>query len=553
MTVKSYINFLHEEEAMKRLFLLLVLVILGFSFVFAGGRQGSGGGTAGADRPVTVEWFFGWDWVNLHWDTVNSVFDKYVFDNTNINIEFSSGDTEKLNALIATNSLPDIVTYDAVSGQRLEMENSGLLLPLDDLITQYGVTFQVVPAMKDWYRNKDGKWYCYVSHFYDIEDTKARGGYIDSRTNVARKDIMDQLGIDPATMRTKAGFIAALEKVKAAGITYRGQKVIPYVDVDFDDLARQFGADLEDRNGNLLNIQRQPEYLEALLFLNEIYRRGLSTEEIFTLDGNQMTALFATGQVFATGRLGGDILNAKRSLYNSDNSAFMQSFGPIYGDAHKEPILAPDSTAGWAGTMISKNCKNPRAAIELMAFLTRPEISMSTSVDFGGINGYDMRDGKAYIKPERKIELEKDPAAFNNRYMSMLGVICDWVWAMAVTPEESGNKVLDDEGYAIRTWLDGHYYDSKYFTDTQPEFGSDLAGVSAQIGEYWGQQRPLILLAKSADEARRLYNTAIAEMDKMGMARLDAYRNQRFQENKRRMGLQYAWPRNDPGWEFYGR
>lgn len=541
---------------MKRLFLLLVLVTLGLSFVFAGGQRGSGGSITGtsAAGPVTVEWFVGWDWANLHWDTVNSVFDKYVFDNTNINIEFSSGNTEKLNALIATNSLPDIVTYDAVSSQRLEMENSGLLLPLDDLITQYGVNFQVVPALKNWYRNSDGKWYCYVSHFYDISDTEARGAYIDSRTNVARRDIMDQLGIDPATMTTKTGFIAALEKVKAAGVTYGGQRLIPFVDVNFNNLAEQFGVDLEDKNGNLLNIQRQPEYLEALLFMNEIFRRGLSTEEIFTFDSNQLTALFVTGQVFATDRLGGNPLNAKRSLYNSDNSAFMQSIGHIYGDAHKEPIVAPDSTAGWAGTMISKNCKNPKAAIELLAFLTRPEISMSTSVDFGGINGYDMRDGKAYIKSDRQIELAKDPVAFNNKYMSLIGsVMADWVWAMAITPTESGNKILDDEAYAIRTWLNGHYYDSKYFTDTQPEFGSDLAGVSAQINEYWGQQYPLILLAKSADEARRLYNAAIAEMDKMGMVQLDTYKNRRFQENKRKMGLEFAWPRNDPGWRFYGK
>ncbi|MDR1902605.1 MAG: hypothetical protein LBQ88_10030, partial [Treponema sp.] len=116
---------------MKRLLLLAMLVALalGIISIFAGCRQNSG--TSGtADRPVTLEWFVAWDFDNASFDPVNNEFDKYVSENVNVNLVRSSGDLEKLRALIATNTLPDIVTFDAVSSERVEMEDNGLLLPL---------------------------------------------------------------------------------------------------------------------------------------------------------------------------------------------------------------------------------------------------------------------------------------------------------------------------------------------------------------------------------------------------------------------------------------
>jgi putative aldouronate transport system substrate-binding protein len=534
---------------MKRLFFSAALLALGLSLIFAGGRQASSSG----GKPVTLGWFIAYDWDATRWDPANNEFDKYVSEHVDVNIDFSQGDIEKLHALMATNTLPDIVTYDAVSSERLEMENNGMLLPLEDLIAQYKVDFHVVQALKDWYRNKDGKWYTYVSHFYDVKDVEQRGALLPGRTNVVRKDIMEQLNIDPASLRAKAGLLAALEKVKAAGVTYKGQKVIPVLDLGGTDLALQFGADLEDRNGNLLNLQRQSEFLEALLFENEIYRRGLTSDERFTLNPTQTRQLFTTGQVFLSGRTGGDSYYGRKDLWYSDNNALMESFGPIYGNSGKESMAISDPTAGWAGTMITKNSKNPGKAIELLAFLTRPEISISTDASYGGINGYDLKDGYAYIKPERKAAYDADPAAFQNKYMSRMGsFMTDWVWALAITPKISGDMTIDDETTANEKWLQGHYYDNKLF-DIVLESGSDLAGISAQINTYWEEQYPNIVMARSAAEATRLYNETIAQMDRMGMVRLDEWKNQQFQENKKKLGLKFGWPRNDPSWPWYGK
>lgn len=493
--------------------------------------------------PIELEWFVAYDWEDLNFDPENNAFDEYVYTNTGVTIKFTIGSQEKLNVLMTTDSLPDIVTYDAASAERVSMEDSGLLLPLDELAEQYAPDLQVPEAQRKWYANaKDGHWYALVGYFYDLEDTYARGGYVESHNmNFARKDIMEDLEIDPESMTTKEGFLAALQKVKDAGVTYNGQTVIPFIGDEVEYLAEQFGMDRESPEGDLLNPKRQPEFLEALLFLNEIYTRGLTTDEIFTMDTTLRRQLVSSGAVFAGTRQ--NYLNGKDTLFYADPEALMMGVGLMQGDGGREAIISPSPTGGWAATMISANCKNPQRAAALLSFLTQPEISLSFY--YGGIDGYDIIDGKAVIKPEREAERQADTTAFNAKYRSNVqDLVCDFVWVKAYEPTDSLDALGQDLIAYTEKWVNGHIFDDKIFTDTAPESGSDLAAIAAQINAYWGQQFPMIVMASTPEEAEKIYNDTIAQMDVMGMEELDAYQNERFHANKEKMGLTFAWPRN---------
>lgn len=493
--------------------------------------------------PIELNWFVAYDWTSMNFDPAHNTFDQYVYENTGVKIKFSIGNKEKLNMLIATDSLPDIVTYDAVSSERLAMEDGGKLLPFDELKDKYAPDMTVPQGMIDWYRNeKDSHWYALVGYFYDRKDTYERGGYIESHNmNFARKDIMDQLGINPDSMLTKEGFIDALKKVKAANVTYQGQPVIPYIGDDVEELAEQFGADREDRDGNLMNIKRQPEFLEALLFLNEIFNDGLTTDEIFTMDSTLRKQMVSSGQVFAGTNV--NYLNGKDNLYYSDPKALMMGIGLIKGDEGKQAIVSPSPTAGWAATMVTKNCKNPARAASLLSFLTKKE--MSLAYWYGGIDGYDIVDGAAIIKPERAAERSKDPAAFDAKYRSTLqDLLCDYVWVKKYEPKTNLDAYEADLRHYQKTWIDGHIYDDKIFTSVKPEGGSDLAAVEAQLDSYWSQQFPAIVMAPGKEAATEAYRNTIAQMDAMGMEDLNAYQNERFHANKKKMGVDFAWPRN---------
>lgn len=495
--------------------------------------------------PITFEWFVGYDWASFTFDPDNNNFDKWLLEETGVTLSYSFGNQEKLNVLITTDSLPDIVTYDVISSERLAMENSGLLLPLDDLMEQYAPDFCVVPAMIDWYRNEnDSHWYSYASYFYDIEDTMARGGWITSHNmNFARKDIMEQLGIKPEDMQTKDGMIASLKKVKDADITYNGVKVEPIHGAGGNTTqfyAEQFGMDREDKDGNLLNMYRQPEYLEALLFQNQLYREGLISDEEFTADNVLRKQKVTSGAYFA-GTSQSD-MDGKQDLFYSDNEALMMYVGHMKGDGGKEPIITPSTTGGWTGTEISKNCKDPARAIQLFAFMSQPENAVSYYL--GGVGCYDMVDGKAVIKPEYAAEREADAVAYNNRTRSGIQeYLLDFTFVQVAQSTDNIDSLQQDEADGQKKYIDGHCYDDKIFSNVIPDGGSDLSAISAQISDYWSQQSAQIIMASSAEEAEKLYNESIIQMDQMGMKELDDYKNERFQQNKEKMGVKIAWPR----------
>lgn len=154
-------------------------------------------------------------------------------------------------------------------------------------------------------------------------------------------------------------------------------------------------------------------------------------------------------------------------------------------------------------------------------------------------------DGKAIIKPERQAERTADTTAFRAKYLSNVqDLVCDFVWVKAYETTDGMDALGLDLIDYTQKWVNGHIFDDKIFTDVAPEAGSDLAAIAAQINAYWGQQFPLIVMAESQEEAEKIYQDTIAQMDVMGMKELDDYQNQRFQANKEKMGLKYAWPRN---------
>lgn len=544
-----------------RKIMLVLLISVATSLVFAGGgneAETSNDVMSGAPvvvdadnpswkidtSPIELEWFVGYDWASHTFDPENNTFDKYVQEETGVTIKWSSGSLEKLNVLIATNNLPDIVTYNVVSSERLTMENNDLLYPLNQLRDQYAPDFLVVPGMEDWYRNDDGNWYAFSSYFYDVVDTYERGGYLESHNmNFARRDIMAQLGIEEEDLHTKDGLIEALHMVQDAEIEYNGAIMEPWIGTAASYMSEQFGLDREDADGNLMNEMRQSEYLEALLFYNRLFREGLITDEEFTSAENKQLRdqKVSSGHVFAG--MPHAFLSGKGPLFRTDNNALMGGIGHLAGDAGKEPIITPSPTGGWTGTMISKNCKTPDRAIQLFAFLSQKESTLAAN--YGGLDGYDIIDGQAIVTAERKAEEDADPQAFAAKYRTgSMDYFADWVFVQMYAPKEAPDAFYEDLKYYRTTYMDGRFYDDKIFSDVKPDGGSDLAATQAKIDEYWKQQQPRIIMADTEAEAIALYDAAIVQMDSMGMVELDEFKNTRFQENKVKMGVEFAWPRN---------
>lgn len=490
--------------------------------------------------PITIDWFVAYDWYGKVFDPVNNLADKKLQTETGITINVITGDTDKLNALIVSGELPDVVTFDAVASQRLQMEDSGLVLDLEELSEKYAPDLNVPQSQKDWYRNDDGKWYSLVSFYYGPERcTDEFGGFlVTHNSNFVRMDLLEQIGMSMEDLKTKEGFYEALKKVKDEKLQYDGMDVIPLTGVYAINMAQQFGVQLEDKEGDLQDIKLQPEYLEALKFYNRLYREGLITTDEFTQDQTQRDQKVASGQVFmAQGWM--TVKQPRSALYSSDPNAKMLYCGSITtGDSGNQHYLSSINAAGWTTTMITKSAEHPDRIISLLSYLTQEEAALDEEY---GCGCYDIVDGKAIRKEEAVKEYEDDYNAAYNKYNMNLSFAMDYTIIQKYENLNVENE-LEKDRINMERDKDAQLYDDKCFSDINPMAGTDLAAIKASIDEYWKSAEPQMIMASSEEECEMLYQQAIDQIKSMGFDQLYEFQNEKFHKNKQKLGIDFAWP-----------
>lgn len=491
--------------------------------------------------PYTIDWFVSYDWYSKKFNPDTNLTDKKILTDTGITLNITTGDFDKLNMMIATGDLPDVITTDATASQRLLLENGGMLLDLNELSAKYAPDLNVPQSMKDWYTAEDGNWYAITSFYYGPERTsKEFGGYYETHNkNFVRTDLLEQTGYTLEDMKTKEGFLNACRAIKEKGITYNGMSVTPFMGADAYYLGQQFGMDLEDKEGNLLNPIRQPEYLEALLFLNTMYREGLFTDEEFTMDKQQKEQMVASGRVFAANTWT-TVSETRKALSAADPNARILYAGVMEGDQGKKAYIECINAMGWTGTLITKNAKRPDRIIQFMSYMTSEEATLDQKY---GVGTYDIVDGKVVQKPEVKKEFDENYQVAKEKYMGDFGYFTDWTIIQKYLKTDT-NDIYEVDQYKSSMDPTLTLFDNKCFRDIKPEAGTDMAAKKARIDEYWGQCAPKIVMASSAAECEKLYNEAIKGMEDLGLKELETYQNERFQKNKEKMGIKFAWPRN---------
>lgn len=493
----------------------------------------------------TVTWFMAYDWYGKQFDEVNNAFDKKLYEKTGMKLEIETGDTDKLNMLIQTGNLPDIITLDANSSQRKLLEESGMVQPLDTLRDEYAPDLEVPQSMIDWYSAPDGHWYSIASFYYGDDNIAQNNGYYETHNqNFVRDDILKEIGMTYDDLRTKEGFLNALRAVKEKNIQYNGQPVVPYMVLFADkadiQVAQQFGASQEDADGNFQSFYTTPEYREAMLFFNQMYREGLLTDASFTVDKSQLEQEVAAGRVFAT-TAKTNVSNARNSLYAADNNAMMKYAGQFAGDTNDKIMVPANNNMGWTATLINKDAKHPDRIIRMFAYLNTQEAVLDNEWGVGGWTLGD--DGIVERTPEFVSLKESNPTEFTAKYAGDMGWTSDYTIIQGTYPQ--GNGVWDDDIYQMTHDDRIIIYDDKCFGDVAPAAGSDEAAIMARINEYKQQALGRIITAPTAEKCEEELDAALAEMENLGLSQLTEYQNKLFQTNKEKLGLDFAFPGNE--------
>ena len=193
-----------------------------------------------AKEPVTLDWYVNYSWFTTPWG--NNVVSEKITEETGVTVHFITpmgNETEKLNALIASDSLPDLITIGYWEPQVKTIIDSQMVYSLNELAEDYDIYFwkDTKEDVVKWYTMEDGNIYgypCSATTLQDYEEEKET--MTSNQTFVVRKDIYEAIG--SPDMSTQEGFLEAVEKAVEMFPEVNGEKLIPV------------GAHVFDNEGN---------------------------------------------------------------------------------------------------------------------------------------------------------------------------------------------------------------------------------------------------------------------------------------------------------------
>lgn len=375
-------------------------------------------------------------------DQVNNAIGQVIREKTGVTLDIdwiNTTEVETLNLEFSKNSdMPDIimaaygpgavVTSDIIN----KAANEGLLLPLDDLIEQYGPNLKNVgkvdvsegmQAMLNDPEVGGGATFCLPIHTAKTPDEIINWGY----TVYCRGDILKSLNVDPASITTSDDLYELAKKIKNGNfVDTMGNPVIPascwvngwsYECFCNSFRYRTISGWMLDENGNVTSPWFTDLVEKEALFMRKMINEGLYDVESFTQDDATSKAKYATGRVALTGAHWYHIDANTRDLELAHPEMRYEPLGPIL-DAKGDPQTGANirlTGVEYTGCMmLTKDCKNPEAAIKYLNFLNSDE---GKYLAYLGIEGEDWEwyNGEPRMTEEFIKATEQDPRYGINR------------------------------------------------------------------------------------------------------------------------------------------
>lgn len=493
-----------------------------------------------AKEPVTLDWYVNYSWFATPWGE-NAV-SKKITEETGVNINFITpigNETEKLNALIASDSLPDLITLGYWEPQVKEMIEGNMVYALNELADDYDAYFwQVTDAdIVNWYTVDDGNIYGYPCSTITPKQLEEHDDITSNQTFLVRKDIYEAIG--SPDMTTTEGFKAAVEKAAEMFPEVDGEKMIPVGahifdnqgNVSFDKYLMNFLAIPWEKDGKYYDRYTDAEYVKWLKMFRELGEEGLLANDIFVDTRTQMEEKLAQGRYFCMLYQYSDMLSQQKALYEKNpDSIYMAVEGPrnSVGD---DPTLPISTMNGWTLTFVSKNCKNPERAIAFIDYMLSEHGQMLVYLGVEGVT-YDMVDGKPVLTEEVSEILNSDRETYDRLYGADDAY---WMFQNNVMQLQWKQKPSPATAQLIEWASKYTVYNGQY--DVAPFMNPDIAALDDKCTKLWSETLPKLLLAP--DEARfdEIFREFVEKRDVMGYQEVLKEKTTLMNAAKEKMGM----------------
>lgn len=492
------------------------------------------------NSPVTLDWYINFSWYTAEWG--EDMVSQKITEDTGVNIDFvlpPGNEAQKLNTLIASGDLPDLITLGWWEGQVRSMIEQGYVYALDELAENYDPYFFKVasPTRVKWYTQDNGHFYAYPNASYTPEDYE-KYDLPSNQTFLVRKDIYEAIG--SPDMRTPEGFLNAMRKAKEMFPKVdNNQTLIPIGLHEFGSTGcysleaylMNFLAIPMEKDGKFYDRYADPEYKRWLNVFREMNSEGLLSDDIYTDRRTQMEEKISQGRYFAMLYQHSDMSGPQMTRHGIDpDTIYIAVDGPANSKLDP-PRLAGQGIAGWTVTLISKNCKRPDRAIRFLSYMISEE---GQKLSYLGIEGetFNVVDGKPKFTKEVEEMLAGDRGAFNSKYGAaskywMLmdsSMISQWE-----TPPETPMKELIN-------WTRGKTVSYATFDDIAPIKTDPESRIATKLGSIFGKALPELLVAETEEEFNQLWDEMQQKRVDAGLADLIAFQQKKVDRNKAKMG-----------------
>lgn len=302
---------------------------------------------------------------------------------TGIKLEFQhpsvGQENEQFNLMMASKNLPDLIYYNwsGVSGGVDLFIDEGTILRLNDyladLAPSYNALLEQSPQARRETQTDDGDIYMFPFLRTDEKLMFYKGLLV-------RQDWLDKLGLK--TPETPDEWYTVLKAIKERDPNGNGiADEIPLVSKKMEAIETMingFGAssDYIVKDGKVVYGPVQPEYKEALQFVNKLYREGLIDPDFYLTDDNAMDAKVISN---CAGSMYGALtshMSKYMSMMQKDNPEVSIAAAPSLRNSDGKTyifnkLLSRCSTGN--GTVITKNNKYVAESIKLLDYFYTEE------------------------------------------------------------------------------------------------------------------------------------------------------------------------------------
>jgi putative aldouronate transport system substrate-binding protein len=300
----------------------------------------------------------------------------------------------------------------------------------------------------------------------------------------------------------------------------------------FDGYLQNFLAVPYEEDGKYYDRYTDEEYVRWLKVFRQLGEEGYLSDDIFIDKRSQLEEKIRKGRYFCLLYQSSDIEDQEKVIYSENPERIYIAVDGPKNSRGDDPALPVAGMNGWTVTYISKNCKNPEKALELMTYMLSEE---GQKMVYYGVEGamYEVKDGKIETKPEVKELMNTDREKYNqiyggaDAYWMLKDSVADATWK-----DNNFSCISEMEEWTYPYTVYTGQYDMNFEDDTRS------MAIYNRLLRIWSDTLPRLLMAESEEAFDLILQEYIREREANGYEEFCQVATEIFQKNKERIGIE---------------